>query len=273
MLTNITRKICAIGCVTLMLGGCNSTPVRHNDYTAARPAPAPIPPAGNGAIYQAGYEMILFEDRRARRVGDIITIVLNEKMKGKKASKADNSRDNTTSITNPLSGIFGASPRFSLPGIFGKVLDTARWATGGEYPAGATYAETTRPYGAGPTNSSAGTRGLNLGMNLRSSNSFEGEGSADLSNELTGDITVTIIEVLPNNNMVVRGEKRIGINDGNEYIRIVGIIRPDDITPDNKIISTRVADATIQYVADGNIANASKPGWLSSFASGPLMPF
>jgi flagellar L-ring protein precursor FlgH len=90
---------------------------------------------------------------------------------------------------------------------------------------------------------------------------------------LSGNITVTVIEVLPNRNLYVRGEKRIGINQGNEYIRLSGIVRPEDITPQNTIESTRIADPTIVYVGEGMVADANTMGWLARFFNSVLFPF
>ena len=93
------------------------------------------------------------------------------------------------------------------------------------------------------------------------------------SNLLEGDITVTVVEVLPNGYLMVRGEKRIGINQGNEYIRLSGIVRPIDIDSTNTILSTRLADPTIIYVGDGVLADSNEMGWLSRFFVSGLFPF
>jgi len=94
-----------------------------------------------------------------------------------------------------------------------------------------------------------------------------GKGEATQSNRLTGEISVTVAAVYPNGNMLVRGEKLVTLNRGDEYIRIAGLIRPADIGPDNRIASTRVADAHIPYSGKGQIARASEQGWLQRFFS------
>ncbi|MEJ2592686.1 MAG: flagellar basal body L-ring protein FlgH, partial [Candidatus Thiodiazotropha sp.] len=93
------------------------------------------------------------------------------------------------------------------------------------------------------------------------------------SNKLSGNITVTVVEVLPNRNLYVRGEKRIGINQGYEYVRLAGIVRPQDITPENTVESTRIADPTISYVGEGALADANSMGWLARFFNSVLFPF
>ncbi len=115
--------------------------------------------------------------------------------------------------------------------------------------------------------------GHDLETTMSSSHTFEGEGEANQSNSLTGDITVTVVSVLPNGNLRIRGEKRVTLNDGNEYIRLAGIVRPQDIDQANTIPSTKVADATIMYTGDGVMANASKQGWFARFFMSPLFPF
>jgi flagellar L-ring protein precursor FlgH len=154
----------------------------------------------------------------------------------KKAATAVD-KSNTTSITNPT--ILGSTPEFDTP----KVLPLAS------------------------------TSNNNLSASLQSSTAFDGEGDSSQSNKLTGDITVTVTEVLSNGNLIVRGEKRIGINQGNEYIKLSGIVRPSDIDSTNTVESTRLADPTIVYVGDGAVADASVMGWLSKFFISALMPF
>jgi len=101
---------------------------------------------------------------------------------------------------------------------------------------------------------------------------FKGQGDAAQSNQLSGEITVTIEKVLPNGAMLVRGEKQLTLNRGDEFVRISGIVRQADIGPDNRVPSTRVADARITYSGKGEIARASSQGWLQRFFS-RISPF
>ncbi|MBB6123814.1 flagellar basal body L-ring protein FlgH [Sphingobium subterraneum] len=96
-------------------------------------------------------------------------------------------------------------------------------------------------------------------------NSFKGAGNATQSNSLSGEITVTVAQVYPNGTMLVRGQKALTLNRGDEFIQISGLVRPADITPDNRVASTRVADARITYTGKGEIARASRQGWLQRF--------
>ncbi|QDX27181.1 flagellar basal body L-ring protein FlgH [Sphingomonas suaedae] len=94
---------------------------------------------------------------------------------------------------------------------------------------------------------------------------FKGTGAADQSNALSGEISVTVAAVLPNGTMLVQGQKRVTLNRGDEFIQIKGIIRPTDIDANNRIASTRVADAQIAYTGKGDVARAARQGWLSRF--------
>jgi len=96
---------------------------------------------------------------------------------------------------------------------------------------------------------------------------FQGSGQTAQANSLIGEISVTVMQVLPNGSLVVRGEKQLRINRGNETIRLSGIVRPADIGPDNRVPSTRLADARIDYVGRGEISRASRQGWLQRLFS------
>ncbi len=130
-------------------------------------------------------------------------------------------------------------------------------------------------------NSGAGTllgtdpsfKGLNLGTNIAQNRNFGGNSGADQSNSLQGNITVTVAEILPNGNLEVRGEKWITLNSGDEFIRISGIVRPDDIAPDNTIASTRLGNAKISYSGTGSLAESQKMGWLAKFFNSDWWPF
>jgi flagellar L-ring protein precursor FlgH len=113
----------------------------------------------------------------------------------------------------------------------------------------------------------------NLSQNLSSSTAFSGDADNTQNNEFTGSISVTVHEVLPNGYLRVRGEKRIGLTGGNEYIRVSGIVRPEDIDPANRVDSTRVADATLVYVGDGQTSKATQMGWLAKFFISSIWPF
>lgn len=222
----------------LLLSGCNTTPPRRDPaYSASYPAAFEQPvQARTGSIYHAGYDIAFFEDIKARRIGDILTIQLTESTNASKSSSTDVNRDQSTTVTNPT--VLGATPQFNLPGVLPLT----------------------------PTTDNT------LESSLSSSNEFEGGSDSEQSNSLTGDITVTVADVLPNGNLLVRGEKRLNLNQGNEYVKISGIVRPVDISVANTVPSTKVGDATIVYSADGAVADANKMGWLSRFFISAVFP-
>ena len=223
-----------------LLSGCDTEPVRDPNFAASFPAPAAAPERAqvhNGAIFQTGYDVALYNDARARRIGDVLTIQLTEATKSSKNAQTDVSKTNDTSITNPT--ILGAKPTFGVPDFL--PLDNTKTNT--------------------------------LETNLASNNTFAGKSGASQDNSLTGDIAVTVADVLPNGNLVVRGEKRLNLNQGNEYVKISGIVRPIDIQSNNSVPSTKVADATIIYSGDGAIADSNKLGWIARFFISALIPF
>ncbi len=103
--------------------------------------------------------------------------------------------------------------------------------------------------------------------------SFAGAGDSAQSNQLRGDITVTVARRLANGNLLVRGQKWITLNQGREYVRIQGIVRPVDIGPDNSVPSYKVADAQIEYGSQGVLAAANSKSWLARFFDSKWMPF
>lgn len=116
-------------------------------------------------------------------------------------------------------------------------------------------------------------KGLGLETDIGHNRTFAGDADADQSNSLEGNITVTVAEILPNGNLIVRGEKWITLNRGDEFIRISGIVRPEDIAPDNTIISTRLANARISYSGTGALADSQSMGWMSRFFNSSYWPF
>ena len=97
-----------------------------------------------------------------------------------------------------------------------------------------------------------------------SSMSNKGTGAADQQATLTGSVAVSVVEVMPNGNLVLRGEKQLALTEGSEIIQVAGIIRPDDVAPNNTVQSRRLANAQIAYRGSGDLANATKAGWGTS---------
>jgi flagellar L-ring protein precursor FlgH len=112
-----------------------------------------------------------------------------------------------------------------------------------------------------------------LNNSIAGERDFTGEGDSTQSNSLDGSVTVTVARVLSNGNLLVRGEKRITLNQGEEFIQISGIVRPIDVNTNNTVLSTRIADARITYSGKGPLASSNKPGWLTRFFSSVWFPY
>jgi len=115
--------------------------------------------------------------------------------------------------------------------------------------------------------------GQSLQFGINQNTLFKGDSKADQGNSLSGDISVHVLRVLDNGNLMIRGEKWLTLNNGDEYIRLTGIIRPKDISSNNTILSTKVANARIQYAGTGSFADANEQGWLTKFFNSTWWPF
>ncbi len=173
--------------------------------------------AANGSIYSAATARPLFEDRRARLVGDTLTINIAEKTAAAKKSDTKADRNHSSEV--------------AVPTMLGLPLKSFQGTT----------------------------------LSTTSDHAFEGSGENTSSNNFTGVLTVTVIEVYPNGNLLVSGEKQIGLKEGEEFIRFSGVVNPNTITAANTVQSTQVADARIEYKANGFIDSAQVMGWLGRF--------
>jgi flagellar L-ring protein precursor FlgH len=214
----------------LWLAGCTTGSVLTRpgepEFAAAQPVMPQPAMQHNGSIYMSSVPRPLFEDIKARQVGDLLTVILDEKTDASKSASTGITKDNSTDIGAPT--ILGQDPTLG-----GNPLTTG----------------------------------------LQSSSDFQGEADSSQSNKLQGSITVTVAEVLPNGNLRIQGEKWIAINQGDEYVRLRGIVRPVDIAPSNTVFSTQVADAQITYRGKGAPADSNAIGWLARFFISPIWPF
>jgi flagellar L-ring protein precursor FlgH len=212
-----------------LLTGCATTHHAVSDpaFAAVRPVASLPMPVTDGAIFKSGYNIALFEDPKAHRIGDVITIILQEQTNASKKASTTTAKDAAISLAAPT--------------VFGKPVN----------------------YKGTPI----------LSADVSAERDFTGEGDSTQSNSLTGRITVTIADVLPNGNLMVRGEKLLTLNQGSEHVRISGIVRAADITPDNTVLSSQVADAHIVYGGQGVLADANSKGWLSRVFDSSWWPF
>jgi flagellar L-ring protein precursor FlgH len=211
-----------------LVSACGMFPAKDHkpQPVVARVLPAPTPRT-EGAIYQAGQQMELFADLKARRVGDVLTIVLNEVTNASKTATTTTAK--TTAVAN------------SAPTIFGQSMTISG-----------------RPI---------------LSTTLNGSDAFSGAGTSAQSNSLAGSLTVTVIDVQANGNLVVQGDKTLKLNQGDEYVHVSGVIRTADIATNNTVTSDKLADAKISYSGKGVIDSSNRMGWLARFFNSPFSPF
>lgn len=217
MINHAIVKISTIILISLPLVNCATYFENDNkvEYPPSYPVDHVPPPNEHGSIYQAGYQVSLYQDRIAYRVGDILTVKLQEQTEGKKKSKTKTDKK--------------ATNNFAVNEAFGANLTNA------------------------------------LALDTTSDQKFDGNGESNQQNDLKGTISVTVIRVLSNGNLMVQGESWVTINFGREYIQLTGIVRRDDIDADNTVSSQRVANARITYSGNGQVANASRGGILTQF--------
>ncbi|MDA8621179.1 flagellar basal body L-ring protein FlgH [Psychrosphaera sp.] len=226
---DVLRVLSLVGGIGL-LSGCA---VNH-DVVEEDPFFAPIMPeipseevVATGSLYHSGWSNGLYSDTKARRVGDIITVMLMENTQASKTAKTETKKETDASLS-PLVGLNGVAPT-----IGGNTLE----------------------------------------MGIESDSTFKGDAKSDQSNSLNGQITVHVLRVLPNGNLIIRGEKWLTLNTGQEFIRLTGIVRSEDVSSDNTVESTRVANARISYSGKGSLAEAQETGWLSQFFMSSMWPF
>ena len=211
----------------VVLFGCETMPKADPAFAPALPPVQPKSVYNTGSIYMASHDVRLFEDQIARRVGDLLTIRLNERTQAKKDADIEVTKNTDMTVEAPT--LWGVAAQT----IMGNSMETE----------------------------------------IKANRKADGAGKANQSNTFTGDISVTVYDVLANGNLLVRGEKRMTLNQGSEYIRISGIVRPIDIGADNIVLSNKVANATIMYTGDGAVADASKLGWFNRILNHWIFPF
>jgi flagellar L-ring protein precursor FlgH len=214
----VTAALCAI-----ILTGCASAPPRQamNDDDDFVPMARTSSRGVSGGVF-TGETVSLTSDSRAYRVGDAVTVILQETTQASKRAGTSFSKESSV----------GVSPIAALGKTFGKTA-----------------------------------------LDLSAEREFQGNATSTQQNALSGALTVIVQEVLPNGLLRVAGEKNLTLNQGEEFVRLKGFIRAQDIDNDNQVSSLRVANARIAYSGKGALADANQPGWLTRFFNSPLMPF
>jgi flagellar L-ring protein precursor FlgH len=180
----------------------------------AKPKRTALAPASSGAIFQGTAYRPLLEDRRARLVGDTMTILINEKTSAGKAAGSSGSKTGSISA--------------GIPRIFGSAINE-------------------------------------LGATASSANKYADAGAITSSNNFTGTIGVTVVDVLENGNLLVSGEKQVSLDKGIEYVRFSGVVNPDTVQSGNLVSSTQVADAKVEYRTSSRVDAAEVASSLTRF--------
>lgn len=219
------KKIYISSLLVLVLAGCESSTLRVQKDDAAYAPPediiqSPSQVAGGG-LYNGDYNWSLMQDRRAYRVGDILTVILDESTQASKQARTNFDKKNDVSIAVPEA--FGHSPDKLKASIDGR-------------------------------------------------RNFNGNAVSQQQNSLRGSITVAVYKVMPNGILAVRGEKWLTLNQGDEYMRVTGLVRADDVERDNSVSSQRVANARISYAGRGALSDANTAGWLTRIFNHPVFP-
>lgn len=214
--------------IALFLAACampsSVPPTSIHQPMSVRPTPVTAAPT-QGGIYNVATARPLFEDRRARYVGDTITVIIAEKTTASKLSENKSSRSQSFDLPSPT--VTGLPMSSKISGI---------------------------------------------GLGINSANAFDGKGGNTSANDFSGLVTVTVVDVYPNGNLLISGEKQIGLKEGDEFVRFSGVVNPTFISGNNTILSTQIADARMEYKANGALNDATNMGWLSRFFQN-ILPF
>jgi flagellar L-ring protein precursor FlgH len=225
MTARMLKAVSGVALLATLLTGCAGMvpPSPRAEVIAEEPPMSRMPQSrgSSGGVFTPESGLSLTSDARGLRVGDVVTVTLEETTQASKKAATTFSKNSDVTV-DPLT-------------LRGKSLAT------------------------------------NIGMSA--TRDFDGNSTSTQQNALTGAITVVVQEVLPNGLLRVAGEKMLVLNQGEEYVRLRGYLRSADIDSNNQVSSLRIANARIAYSGMGTLADATAPGWLTRFFTGPWMPF
>ncbi|MFD2180275.1 flagellar basal body L-ring protein FlgH [Veronia pacifica] len=221
-----TKPAVETGDPTPKSGGLIDMVRQREDPVAGDPAWSPLHPGrkpehyatATGSLFDISQTHSLYDDKRPHQIGDIVTVVLEEKTQAKKTASADATKTSDLSM-DPLK-------------VQGETFKLGE---------------------------------KEISYATKHNNTTSGTSNANQSNSISGSISVEVIDVLSNGNLMIRGEKWLTLNTGDEYIRLSGTIRPDDISSENTVASTRISNARIQYSGTGDRQDTQDQGWLARF--------
>jgi len=214
--------------IVVALSACiKKSSLKNNEFTPPKLEKKKFEMKYNGAIYQAGMPLILFNDTQGRSIGDIITIRLVESATALASSDTKAEKGQNVELPSPT-------------------------------VAGETVTQNDKKV---------------LENNLTAERDFRGGGESNQSHNFQAVITVSVVDVLPNNYLVVRGEKLLTLNQSEDYIRFSGIVRPQDVGEDNSVESQKVANVRVSYSGRGVLSHANKMGTLAKFFQSEAYPY
>jgi len=211
----------------LLLAGCASAPAPPPAVTETAAPVAftpPVEPRTKGSLWSPNRRLRLYEDLRARQVGDIVTVSVVENSDAK--NEAETSSDRDSSLDAKVTSLMG----YQVP-------------TNSQNFVGATLA-----------------------------NKFKGKGSTDRKSEMSTSIACRVVQVMPSGNLHIKGSRLTLVNAEKLFITLEGVIRPSDISPDNVVLSTHVAEARITYTGSGPVSDQQRPGWFTRLMNA-IWPF
>ncbi len=215
--------------IGILATGCaqNVSPVEPSLAMTRFPASPPAEQARQeGSLYISERGASLIADFRARYVGDVITILIEENLKGSKNVNTQTQRQSEMNVG--LTGILGLDFKKRMePRYNGATIDATK-AIGGS-----------------------------------TTNKFQGTGKTSRDTSLTGTISARIVQVLPGGNLMIQGSRELRINNETQYLILSGVVRPQDISPENTVSSTKIADARIEYTGGGVLSEQQQPAWFA----------
>jgi flagellar L-ring protein precursor FlgH len=215
--------------LALAASGCAGVrPAGDGPVVAEPPTPRTVavhPEAPGPQLWQASNNLLLFPDLRAREVGDVLTVNIVETAKASKQATTKTGRDS------------------SVDAGVDAFLGYENWAKD----------RLNQAYGFKPEQMVKGSL----------SSSFEGSGTTVRDEQMTASMSVRVVQVLPSGNLVIRGSRHVRVNHEDQVIVLSGIVRPEDVSPDNTILSSYIADARIEYYGKGVVSEKQRPGWMA----------
>ncbi len=230
------RKLITMGTCLFVLAGCNAGTNEPSPALPVVPPPQTMTPeelaANPGSLFNDANANLLFEDSRARRVGDILMVKIEENNKAK--NKADTTADKTNEYNIQSPEFFGRDTVSMLPLPFGGNLNLFKGSTGTPYL-----------------------------LKTKNESKFDATGETKRENTVMATVAARVINVLPGGLLQIEGASETRVNDETQYLVVAGLVRARDVESDNSVRSSQIADAKIAIFGKGTLADKQHPGWLT----------